>query len=334
MSTMFLQYDMKQGYIGMASQSGSFITQIFVHLEKFGLGFSQAFSVGNEASVDITDCIEYLGDCPNTKVIVLYIETIRRGKRFLEVARKVSKKKPIVAYYVGGSKAGRQAALSHTGAMAGPNELYDGLFKQSGVIRAYSIEELFDFAYVLGTQPIPQGNRIAILTHSGGPGASAANTADDAGLTLSVFGPKTMERLREFLPPTASSANPVDVTFSRDQQAYTNAMPRALLEDPAVDMVFIYFMMPKSRVAKFFKDVMNVGDKAEAMASEFIESQCEAVSKLAAEYGKPVVGASFYTRDEEFVVYLQDRNFVILTSPERAVKAMAALTEYARTKID
>ena len=256
MSTMFLQYDMERGYIGMASQSGSFITQIFTHLEKFGIAFSQAFSVGNEASIDITDCIEYLGDCPNTKVITLYIEAIRRGREFLEVAREVSKKKPIVAYYVGGSKSGRQAALSHTGALAGPDDLYNGLFRQSGVIRANSIEELFDFAYVFGTQPIPKGNRLAILTHSGGPGASAANTADEVDLTLSTFSPQTVDRLKEFLPSTASSANPVDVTFSRDQQAYTDAMPRALLEDPGVDMVFIYFMMPKYRVEKFFRDAM------------------------------------------------------------------------------
>ena len=121
LNTTFFRYTAKPGFIGMASQSGSFVTQMFEHLLKFGIGFSQAFSVGNEAMTDITDCIEYLGSCPDTKVIGLYIEAIRRGREFFRVAREVSKVKPIVAYYIGGSEAGRKAALSHTGALAGPD---------------------------------------------------------------------------------------------------------------------------------------------------------------------------------------------------------------------
>ncbi len=329
LSTMFFQNRLARGYIGMASQSGSFITQIFIHLAKLGLGFSQALSVGNEANIDITDCVEYLGNCPNTKVIALYVEAIRRGKRFLEVAKEVSKKKPIVAYYVGGSQAGRQAALSHTGALAGSDALYDGLFKQCGVIRAQTIEELFDFCYVFGTQPLPKGNGVAVLTHSGGPGASAADAADRGGLTLAKFAPETVERVREHLPPTASADNPVDQTFSKNHRSYHSDLPRILLEDPAVHSLFIYLTIPKSRIVHFLRGIMKDAEDIEQRASEIITKQSEILASLPKQYGKPVIGASFYTRSEQFVEELQDRNFPILPSPERAMKALAALTDYA-----
>ncbi|MBW2638385.1 MAG: acetyl CoA synthetase, partial [Deltaproteobacteria bacterium] len=130
------------------------------------LGFSTAFSVGNEANVDIVDCIKYLGACPHTKVIALYIEGIRNGRAFIKAAREVSQQKPIVAFYVGGTEEGKKAGLSHTGAMAGPDKLYDGVFSQSGIIRAESISELFDFCQALACLPKPAGRRVVIQTHS------------------------------------------------------------------------------------------------------------------------------------------------------------------------
>jgi len=304
---------------------------MFTHLNKFGLGFSQAMSVGNEALVDITDCVEYLGQCPDTKVITLYIEAIRRGREFFRVASEVSKVKPIVAYYVGGSTAGSRAGLSHTGALAGPDPLYYGVFKQSGIIRAYSIEELFDFAYVLGSQPLPKGNRIGILTHSGGPGAAASDAADRSGLELADFSHVTQEKLKPVVPGTASIRNPVDITFARNYSDYTETLPRILLEDDGVDELFLYCLMPHRRVIDSVI-ATRLGDAqgAEAMADEYIKNQCAAVAKLSSTYGKPVVGGTFCTRSELFVRELQDRGFPCLPSPERAVRAMAALVRYAR----
>lgn len=330
LNTTFYPYEAAPGFIGMASQSGSFITQMFTHLQKFGLGFSQGLSVGNEALIDITDCVEYLGQCPKTKVIALYIEAIRRGRDFFRVAREVSKVKPIVAYYVGGSKAGSRAGLSHTGALAGPDSLYNGVFRQSGIIRAYSMEELFDFAYVLGSQPLPRGNRVGILTHSGGPGAAAADTADRSGLELTDFSETTQEKLRELVPGTASIRNPVDLTFTKNYGDYMETMPGILLEDPGVDGLFLYCLMPHRRVidsviATRFGEVENAAD----IANEFIRSQCAAAARLSSTYGKPVVGATFCTRSEIFVRELQDRGFPCLPSPERAVSALAALAKYA-----
>jgi acyl-CoA synthetase (NDP forming) len=125
-----------EGFIGMVSQSGSFVTQMFYHLEKFGLGFSQAFSIGNQADIDLADCIEYLEGCERTRVIGLYIEGIQQTQKFMRIARAVSKRKPIVALYVGGTEAGGRAGGSHTGALAGSDRIHDGVFRQCGIVRA------------------------------------------------------------------------------------------------------------------------------------------------------------------------------------------------------
>jgi acyl-CoA synthetase (NDP forming) len=332
LNTTFFPYDARPGFIGIASQSGSFVTQMFVHLETFGMGFSQGFSVGNEAMLDIADCMEYLGDCPDTKVIALYIESIRRGREFFRVAREVSKKKPIVAFYVGGSESGKKAALSHTGAMAGPDPLYDGILKQAGIIRAHSIQEMFDFCFVMGSQPLPKGNRIAILTHSGGPGAAAADAAERNGLQLATLSPKTVDALRELVPHTASIGNPVDLTFNKDPNDYTKTMPSILLQDDNVDSLFMYLLIPVGRVMQALAATGADHEQATILADQFLDSQCRAVVGLSGKFGKPVAGGSFSTRNEPFIRKLQDAGFPVLTSPERAVRALAAMSRYARVR--
>jgi acyl-CoA synthetase (NDP forming) len=285
--------------------------------------------VGNEAMTDITDCMEYLSLCPDTKVIGLYVEGIRNGRKFFDTARRVSEKKPIVAYYIGGSESGKRAGNSHTGALAGPDQLYEGLFKQCGIIRAYSIEELFDFCYVLGTQPLPLSNQTAILTHSGGPGAAAADTAERSGLKLVDFSPITIEALTPLVPHTASLANPVDLTFSKNPSDYTETIPKILLRDEHVHNLFMYMLMPVQRVVETIRNSGVPLDQAKLLAHEYIKTQCEIVAGLSREFKKPVVGGSFYSRDEQFIRNLQDLGAAVLPSPERAMKALAALVRYA-----
>lgn len=334
LNTTFFAYDSKPGFIGMASQSGSFITQMFAHLDKFGLGYSEGFSLGNEAMTDLTDCIEYLAESEETKVIALYIEGIRRGREFVRVASEVSRKKPIVAFYVGGSESGSRAGMSHTGAMAGSDALYDGIFKQSGIIRARSIEELFDFCYVLGSQPLPRGSNLAILTHSGGPGAAASDASERAGLTLAAFSPETCEKLQALVPGTASIKNPVDLTFSKNYSDYLGTMPEILLSDENVDSLFIYCLMPHQRVIQAVVGAGVDENQAGAFADQYVKIQTDAVTAIAAKYGKPVVGGSYCDRSEFFVRQLQDSGLPVLASPERAVTAMGALAGYAKWRRD
>jgi len=328
-NTTFCTFEGGPGYIGMASQSGSFVTQMFGYLDQFGIGFSQALSVGNEARIDLADCVTYLGNCPDTKVIALYIEAIRRGPQFLNAAREVSKKKPIAAYYVGGSEAGSRAALSHTGALAGSDALYDGLFRQAGIVRASSIEELFDFCLVLGSSPLPQGNRVAIQTHSGGPGAAASDAASRCGLKLPDFAPQTMEALKEVIPVTGSVSNPVDLTFSRHIQDYMLKVPGILLDDPNVDGMFIYLLLTLERVQRSLTEVTRDPGAAEGLTDQFITIQASALTSLLPMCGKPIVGGTFTSRSEPFIQQLQAAGLPVLPSPERGVRALGALVKYA-----
>ncbi len=328
----FLPFTGKAGFIGFASQSGSFVTQMFDYLAEVGLGFSTALSVGNEANIDLVDCLDYLAGCPRTKVIGIYIEAIRRGRAFLEAARRIAPHKPIVAYYAGGSEAGKRAGFSHTGALAGPDRLYDGVFKQSGVIRANSMTELFDFCGVLGSCPLPRGNRLIILTHSGGPGATAADACGRAGLALTDFSRETIAGIGPFMPQTGSLNNPVDLTFTKNMQDYFERIPEVLLNDPNADGLLIYIILSDPLLRR---PLLHMGVPEEAIQDQIdplIEELVKTVMKLPETSHKPVIGYSFRSHFDRLIRILQNRGFPVLPSPERAARAMAALVRYGQVR--
>lgn len=332
LNTTFMPCTGKPGYIGMASQSGSFITQMFDYLSKRGLGFSTGFSVGNEADIDIVDCMHYLDACPHTKVIALYIEGIQRGRAFIEAARKITIRKPIVAYYVGGSKEGKKAGFSHTGAMAGPDKLYDGVFRQSGVIRAHSIDELFDFCQVLSTLPLPSNHKIIVQTHSGGPGAVAADAAGRSGLELAKLSVETTDKLKPFVPHTGSINNPVDLTYSRNPMDFFSTIPDILLSDADVGGMLIYFLVPEATIKRGLK---TLGVPEESLAKEInqlMDGLCKCITALPHTHKKPVIGYGFSRKNDGFVKKMKEMGLPVLMGPDRAARAMAALFGYAQLK--
>jgi len=318
----------RPGFIGMASQSGSFITQMYSYLQRLDLGFSSAFSCGNEANVDIVDGLEYLGACPRTRVIALYVEGITRGREFVETARAISPHKPIVALYIGGSESGRRAGHSHTGAMAGPDRLYDGMFRQAGVVRARSVIELFDLCWALGTLPRPKGRRVAVLTDSGGPGVSGADACSRAGLVVPPFAPETLERLRPLVPHTGSINNPVDLTFHRNHMDFYTRIPQALLDDPETDSLMIYFLMPIEMMTRALEQMGLSPDEARAKSLEIIEHQGRTMAELKAGTDKPIVGYTWRSLDEPFIQTLRGHGLPVFPGPERAARALAALRDY------
>ena len=329
LNTALLDYRGSPGFIGIASQSGSFVTQMFDYLSRFGLGLSAGISVGNEADMDMVDCIEYLNACPKTKVIALYVENIRRGREFMKAARAITPHKPIVAFYAGGTEAGRRAAKSHTGALAGPDGLYDGVFSQSGVIRAGSIEELFDFCWVLGACPLPAGRNVVILTHSGGPGVVTADSSERAGLGLSRLSPKAREGLAPLLPDTGSIGNPVDVTFTKAPADYFSKIPRVLLDENNTDGLIIYFLEPELLTRRTLEIMNTPDDRMEREIAKLIREECRMIGDLSRNSSKPIIGFSFRTRDDHLVRGIQDQRVPVLPSPGRAARAMAALVHYS-----
>jgi acetyl-CoA synthetase (ADP-forming) len=325
-------YDANPGFIGLASQSGSFVTQMFNYLSGYGLGFSTAFSVGNEANIDIVDCMEYLATCPHTSVIALYIEGIRRGERFMAAARKIVQHKPVVALYIGGSEAGRRAGFSHTGSMAGPDDLYEGMFKQTGIIRAASLTEMFDFCWVLGTLPLPAGNRVMVQTHSGGPGATAADACDRNGMVLPEISDTTVRALQPFMPHTGTLGNPVDLTFSKSPMDYFTDIPAVLLAEENIDILLAYFLAPSAFIERALKQMGLTPEKVVEESRKLARDAAEKFIKKVKAQIKPVVGFTYRSLNEAFTRHLMHAGIPIFPDPTRASRALRALLDYKAVK--
>jgi acyl-CoA synthetase (NDP forming) len=328
LNTTFMAFQGAPGFIGMASQSGSFVTQMFGYLSDYALGFSTAISVGNEANIDIVDCMEYLGACPDTRVIALYIEGIQRGRAFVETARSIVPKKPIVALYVGGSEAGSRASLSHTGALAGPDRLYEGIFRQSGIIRARSVMEMFDICWALGAVPRTKGRRVVIQTHSGGPGVEAADACGRAGLELPSLSPETIKRLRPFIPRTGSISNPVDFTFGKNLIDYFSKIPKALLDEKNADILLFYFFTPSQRLQRLMRQIGVPKDQIAAQATKLVDAYYKSIIQLFENHGKPFVGYTFQDLKDPLVRLLIERGIPIFPGPQRAARAIEAVYRY------
>jgi acetyl-CoA synthetase (ADP-forming) len=330
LNVTFLPYNASPGFIGMASQSGSFITQMSDYLKLFSLGFSVGISVGNEADIDLVDCLEYLAVCPNTRVIGLYIESIRRGRQFIETAREIAPHKPIVAYYVGGSEAGRRAGFSHTGAMAGPDRLYDGVFRQSGVIRAHSMTELFDLCSVLGTCPPAEGPGVIIQTHSGGPGAAAADACSRNGLELVQFSDKTLEKLAPYVPSTGSANNPVDLTFTRNPLDFFSDIPMVLMDEPRGNGMLMYILTPDQVMKKSLAQMGVSADKLDEETVKLMRGIAESIAKIPEKHQKPLICFTFRPQSDMLIQNLQRLGIPVLPGAKRAARAMAALVQYRK----
>jgi acetyl coenzyme A synthetase (ADP forming)-like protein len=232
-----------EGGVAFSTQSGALGLAILDYATRLNIGISSFVSVGNKADVSGNDLIQYWADDPRTNVILLYLESFGNPKKFSEIARRVGRHKPIVAVKAGRSVAGARAASSHTGALAASDTIVEGLFRQAGVIRTTTLDELFNVAALLAHQPVPAGSRVAILTNAGGPGILAADACEADGLRIATLADDTIARLRAFLPAAASVSNPVDMLASAPAEHYQRSLD-LLLADENVDSVIVIFIPP------------------------------------------------------------------------------------------
>ena len=226
----------KEGNIAFFSQSGALCTAILDWAKKESIGFSKFVSLGNKADMDEVDLLEYLAADDKTDVILGYLEGVKDGARFMEVASAVAKEKPLVIAKSGSTAAGARAASSHTGTLAGSEEAFQAAFDQCGILRAESVQDLFDFASIFASKKRTRGNRVAVVTNAGGPGILAADAIEKSTLTMADLSKKTIETLRKGLPETAALYNPVDVIGDADETRYDHAL-RAVAADSNVDML-------------------------------------------------------------------------------------------------
>jgi acetyltransferase len=294
----------KRGDIALMSQSGALLIAILDWALSEGVGFSRMISLGNKVDIDENDILEAWGDDPHSKVIVAYLEGITEGRRFMEVAHRVTSKMPVVVIKAGTTEAGAKAVSSHTGSLAGSEKAYDAALRQVGVIRANSVEDLFDYAFAFSEQPLIKGDRIAIVTNGGGAGIMASDQVERVGLKMASFSLETIERLRERLPPAANIYNPIDCLGDADAQRYGYAL-EAALRDENVDGV-VALCVPQA-----------VTD-AEGIARALVQ--------IVKGYDKPLL--SCFMGGEmvkEAIEILRANKIPNYRFPERAVEAMMAL---------
>jgi acetyl coenzyme A synthetase (ADP forming)-like protein len=291
------------GGVAMSTQSGALGLAILEYAQRLHIGISSFVSVGNKIDVSSNDLIQYWADDPHTSVILLYLESFGNPRKFSEIARRVARIKPIVAVKSGRSTAGARAAASHTGALAASDAVVDALFRQAGVIRTETLEELFDVAVLVSHQPVPRGPRVAILTNAGGPGILAADACEASGLALPALSDATCAELRSFLPAAASVGNPVDMLASAPPEHYARALA-TLLRDDRVDSVLTIFVPP-------------LVTESRAVAA--------AIKDGATHHGGKPVAAVFMGPEGGSTLLGSIPSF---TFPESAVRALARVTSY------
>jgi acetyl coenzyme A synthetase (ADP forming)-like protein len=297
----------EQGSIAFMSQSGALCAAILDYAVAEHIGFSSFVSLGNKADVDEVSLMQAWAGDDNTNVIIAYIEGLGDGQEFIRVARETARRKPVVAVKSGRTASGSKAVSSHTGSLAGSDAAYDAAFAQAGVLRADSVQELFDFSTAFAYQPALKGNRIAIVTNAGGPGVMATDALERQGLVLAALQPATEEALAGVLPAAANIHNPVDVLGDAAPDRYGKALD-IVLADPGVDGVLV-IATPQSNT--------DMGGTAEALVSK--AKGCV----------KPILACWMGKKDAQAGIDILSVNRVPnYPFPERAVGALGAMYKY------
>lgn len=295
------------GPMAFMSQSGALGTAVLDIALAGRLGLSKFVSLGNKADIDEIDLLRALENDENSKVILIYSEGMTNGQEFIQVAREITKKKPVVAIKSGVTHSGSRAVSSHTGSLAGSEQAYQAAFHQAGVLRVDSMESLFDLASALGYQPLLLGDRIAIVTNAGGPGILATDALERLGLSLARFQMETIKALEQFLPDAASAANPVDVLGDARADRYRFALEK-VIADSNVDGILV-LLTPQAMTE--------------------IEETAYVIGNLSKSTAKPIL-ACFMGESQvrKGIEILQQYNIPNYPFPERAAQAFKAMATY------
>ncbi|UCD62634.1 MAG: acetate--CoA ligase family protein [Candidatus Zixiibacteriota bacterium] len=297
----------KQGRIGFITQSGAMGEAIINQAKETGIGFSFVASIGNKADISSNDILDYLKDDPDTDIILMYLENFGNPLNFTRIAREVSRNKPIVAVKSGRTKLGAKAASSHTGALAGLDVGVDALFEQTGVMRVDTVEELFDVAAALSMQPIPKGNRVAVVTNAGGPGILATDALINNGMEMPALSPSTVSKLKGFISSEASFSNPLDLVAGAGGDEFRLTLD-TLKNDKRYDSIIPIFVPPVTI------DQLDV-------ARNIYESVKDSRKTILACF----MGAG---ESSEGIEFLKDHNIPVYIFPEAIAKTLAAISNH------
>jgi acyl-CoA synthetase (NDP forming) len=279
------------------------------------MGVSAIVGLGNKSDLDEDDLLEYYGQDPNTQVIAMHVEDLKDGRAFVEAAKRVSKEKPVVVLKAGRTAQGARAAASHTGALAGTDHIYDAAFREAGVVRARTLEDLLDWSRALSILPTPKGENVLIVTGAGGSGVLLSDSCTDYGLRLMTVPPDLDAAFKELIPPFGASGNPIDITGGEPPETYRRAIRLALNDDRVHALVLGYWhtiITPPMVFARLLGEVLE---------------EARVAGKV-----KPVVASLVGDVEvEEACRYLEERGVPAYPyAAERPIAALAAKYQWAR----
>jgi len=300
----------KSGSIAFVSQSGAFAAAMLDWAALAGIGIGKMVSYGNKIDVDDADLMDYFIYDDSIKVVTLYIEGVKDGRKFIEAAKRITKVKPVIALKSGRTEYGAKAASSHTGSLAGADVIYDAVFKQTGVLRAEDFEHMFDVAKAFAKCKLPKGERVGIITDGGGAGVMASDAVAKFGLKMAELSEETIKYLKEHFPPHAVAGNPTDVVGDTDAQRYKHAI-EAFVNDPNVDAIVI--------IVLFQVPLLNEEEIIEILADYAKKSE------------KPIVAVAMGgKKTEHYAKILEEKGVPVYPTPERGVRALAGLVQYTK----
>ncbi len=320
----------QKGNISLLSQSGSWISQILIWAERRGIRIGKSISVGNEANTSMTECLNYYYQDPQTEVIGMYIEGIKKeGRKFVEALQTTAGKKPVVVSYHGGTSAGARAGLSHTASLGGKPSVYNAFFKQSGVIQAANMEELFEFTHAFSLAHPPQGNRIGLITNSGGPAVTLADLCEKEGLEVVGFSEDLTNQLAEIIPAVASANNPIDLTFDMNFSLFYEDVPKLVWHSGEVDALIFYGIFGSSMLERSVR--FNNGEFSELFPLEamnfLVKETLDRFFEWVHSNKIPVLISCIDTADK-LIPVLQNNQIPVFKWPGMTARAMRALVQY------
>lgn len=300
----------KSGPIAFVSQSGAFAAAMLDWAALAGIGIGKMVSYGNKIDVDDADLMDYFIYDDSIRVVTFYIEGVKDGRKFIEAAKRITKVKPVIALKSGKTEYGAKAASSHTGSLAGADVIYDAVFKQTGILRAEDFEHMFDVAKAFAKCKLPKGDRVGIITDGGGAGVMASDAVAKFGLKMAELSEETIKYLKEHFPPHAVAGNPTDVVGDTDAQRYKYAI-EAFVNDPNVDaiVVIVLFQVPLLDEEEIIEILADYAKKSE----------------------KPIVAVAMGGKKTEYYAkILEEKGVPVYPTPERGVRALAGLVQYAK----
>jgi acyl-CoA synthetase (NDP forming) len=303
-------HKIKQGSIALGSQTGLIGAQAFP-FEDTQYGISKICDFGNKCDVDEVDYLSYLKNDPDTKVISLYLDDIRSGRRFLDIAKEISAQKPVLIYKGGRAKESKKAVASHTGSIAGEYTVYASAFKQTGIIPLTSFDDIFEIPKIFATQPLPKGNRIAIITLTGAGGIAAVDNIFEQGLSLASLSSQTLKKLAEIDP--SLSSNPVDLgptIVMKDTFSLYRETLRLFLRDENVDCITVHFFGSQLAPPEIFVNSLKELNPTKPIASWVYGTKKSAI--------------------EEISLALENSGFPVFSTLETAVRALGAMVRYSQ----